>query len=241
MYVLDENYTYMCTESKRKLLIGVNSANIVLKANSFWCFPVLLTQSNGFYYHAIMEVLHLGNPVLREKSEPVAAVTQEIVQLVSDMFETMDMQRGVGLAAPQVGKLLRMFVITIDDGVRRVFINPQIIETSVETCEIEEGCLSIPDVWESITRPSRVTVQALDEHGRPFTIEADGYLARVIQHEYDHLDGVLYIDRGDAEFRDKTIAKFERRAERRRQKDAIKAAKAARIEAKKAAKAASRC
>lgn len=187
-----------------------------------------------------MEVLQLGNPLLREKSEPVAKVTPEIRQLVSDMFETMDKERGVGLAAPQVGKLLRLFVVTADDGVRRVFINPQIISTSIETCEIEEGCLSIPDVWEVITRPEKISVQALDEQGRPFRLDAEGYLARVIQHEYDHLDGILYIDRGNTEFRSKTIAQFERRAERRRQKAEEKAAKAARIKAKVAAKEAAK-
>lgn len=199
-----------------------------------------MTRNNRFYYDAGMEVLQLGNPLLREKSEPVAKVTPEIRQLVSDMFETMDKERGVGLAAPQVGKLLRLFVVTADDGVRRVFINPQIIGTSIETCEIEEGCLSIPDVWEVITRPEKISVQALDEQGRPFRLDAEGYLARVIQHEYDHLDGILYIDRGNTEFRSKTIAQFERRAERRRQKAEEKAAKAARIKAKVAAKEAAR-
>lgn len=199
-----------------------------------------MTRNNRFYYDAGMEVLQLGNPLLREKSEPVAKVTPEIRQLVSDMFETMDKERGVGLAAPQVGKLLRLFVVTADDGVRRVFINPQIISTSIETCEIEEGCLSIPDVWEVITRPEKISVQALDEQGRPFRLDAEGYLARVIQHEYDHLDGILYIDRGNTEFRSKTIAQFERRAERRRQKAEEKAAKAARIKAKVAAKEAAK-
>lgn len=199
-----------------------------------------MTRNNRFYYDAGMEVLQLGNPLLREKSESVAKVTPEIRQLVSDMFETMDKERGVGLAAPQVGKLLRLFVVTADDGVRRVFINPQIIGTSIETCEIEEGCLSIPDVWEVITRPEKISVQALDEQGRPFRLDAEGYLARVIQHEYDHLDGILYIDRGNTEFRSKTIAQFERRAERRRQKAEEKAAKAARIKAKVAAKEAAK-
>ncbi len=199
-----------------------------------------MTRNNRFYYDAGMEVLQLGNPLLREKSEPVAKVTPEIRQLVSDMFETMDKERGVGLAAPQVGKLLRLFVVTADDGVRRVFINPQIIGTSIETCEIEEGCLSIPDVWEVITRPEKISVQALDEQGRPFRLDAEGYLARVIQHEYDHLDGILYIDRGNTEFRSKTIAQFERRAERRRQKAEEKAAKAARIKAKVAVKEAAK-
>ena len=86
-----------------------------------------------------------------------------------------------------------MFVLIADDDVRRVFINPQIISTSTEVSEYEEGCLSIPKVYEKITRPVKVTVQALNENGKPFTLEADGLLARIIQHEYDHLEGILYI------------------------------------------------
>ncbi len=183
-----------------------------------------------------MEILRLGNDTLRQKSEPVEKVTDEIRQLVEEMFKTMDAGKGVGLAAPQVGILKRLFVITADDGVRRVFINPQIIATSQETCEFEEGCLSIPNVWEYISRPAKVTVQALNEKGKPFTLEADGYLARIIQHENDHLDGILYIDRGDAEFRQKTIDSFEKRELRRQEKQALKAAKAAKIAAKKAKK-----
>lgn len=192
--------------------------------------------SSFLYHNNAMEILRLGNDTLRQKSEPVEKVTDEIRQLAEEMFKTMEAGKGVGLAAPQVGILQRLFVITADDGVRRVFINPQIIATSQETCEFEEGCLSIPNVWEYISRPAKVTVQALNEKGKPFTLEADGYLARIIQHENDHLDGILYIDRGDAEFRQKTIDSFEKRELRRQEKQALKAAKAAKIAAKKAKK-----
>ena len=143
---------------------------------------------------------------------------------------------GVGLAAPQIGKSIRMFVAMADDDVKRVFINPQIIKTSEEVSDYEEGCLSIPQVYESITRPTRVTIQALNEKGRPFTLEADGLLARIIQHEYDHLDGILYIDRGDKDFAEKTEAQFKKRAERAAQKAKEKEAKARKIAAKLAAK-----
>ena len=119
---------------------------------------------------------------------------------------------------------------------RRVFINPQIISTSEEVSEYEEGCLSIPQVYESITRPAKVKVQAFDENGKPFTLDADGLLARVIQHEYDHLDGILFIDRGDKDFAQKTEAQFAARTERRKQKEAEKAKKEMRIAAKKAAR-----
>ncbi len=184
----------------------------------------------------ILDVVKLGEDVLRQKAQPVAEVNDEIRQLAEDMFETMIEADGVGLAAPQVGKSIRMFVVIADDDVRRVFINPQIIKTSQETGEYDEGCLSIPQVYETIVRPVAVTVQALNEKGRPFTLDADGLLARIIQHEYDHLDGILYIDRGDKEFAEKTENQFKKRAERAAQKAKEKEAKAKRIAAKIAAK-----
>lgn len=184
-----------------------------------------------------MEILQLGDELLRQKSEPVTEVNDDILRLVEDMFETMEKGKGVGLAAPQVGVLKRLFVLVADDDVRRVFINPQIISTSAKMCDYEEGCLSIPNVWENISRPERITVQALNEKGRPFTLEADGLLARIIQHENDHLDGILYIDRGNPDFKAQTIKQFEAKAARRKEKAALKAAKAAKIAAKKAKKA----
>ena len=181
----------------------------------------------------LLDVAKLGEEVLRKKAEPVAEINDEIRALVEDMFETMIEKDGVGLAAPQIGKSLRLFV---DDDVRRVFINPQIIKTSTEVGEYDEGCLSIPQVYETIVRPLEVTVQAYNEKGRPFTLEADGLLARIIQHEYDHLDGILYIDRGDKTFAEKTENQFKKRAERAAQKAKEKAAKQAKIAAKIAAK-----
>mgnify|MGYP003295802942 CR=1 FL=1 len=184
----------------------------------------------------ILDITKLGEDILRQKANPVKEVNDEIRQLAEDMFETMIEANGVGLAGPQVGKDLRMFVLIADDDIRRVFINPQIIKTSEEVCEYDEGCLSIPQVYETITRPEKVIVQALNEKGRPFTLEADGFLARIIQHEYDHLDGILYIDRGDKEFAAKTEVQFKKRAERAAQKAKEKAAKQAKIAAKIAAK-----
>ena len=185
----------------------------------------------------MLDIVKLGDELLRQKSQPVAEVTDEIRALCDDMFETMIAAEGVGLAGPQVGRLLRLFVVIADDNVRRVFINPQIIATSPDLCDYDEGCLSIPKIYESITRPAKVTVQALNEHGKPFTLEADGFLARVIQHEYDHLDGILYIDRGDPEFARKAAETMRRRAERAEKKKAEKAARNARIAAKKTARA----
>lgn len=184
----------------------------------------------------ILDITKLGEDILRQKAEPVAEVNDEIRQLAEDMFETMIEADGVGLACPQIGKSLRMFVLIADDDVRRVFINPQIIKTSEEVCDYDEGCLSIPQIYETISRPEKITVQALNEKGRPFTLEADGFLARIIQHEYDHLDGILYIDRGDKDFAEKTINQFKKRAERAAEKEKARAAKAAKIAAKIAKK-----
>ena len=184
----------------------------------------------------ILEITKLGEDILRKKAEPVSEINDEIRKLADDMLETMIEANGVGLAGPQVGKALRIFVAMADDDVKRVFINPQIIKTSEEVGEYEEGCLSIPQVYETITRPVRVTIQAQNEKGKLFTLDADGLLARIIQHEYDHLDGILYIDRGDKAFAEKTEAQFKKRAERAKEKEKAKAAKAAKIAAKIAAK-----
>ncbi len=196
-----------------------------------------MTLAPAFYTMQYMEILHLGQDLLRQKSLPVEEVNDELRSTIQAMFDTMEESGGVGLAAPQVGILRRFFVVVADDEVRRVFINPQIVSTSQEMCDYEEGCLSIPDVYEKISRPAKITVQALNEHGRPFVLEAEGFLARVIQHEYDHLEGILYIDRGDLGFKEKIVQQFERRAARRAEKEAARAAKAAKIAAKKARKA----
>ena len=184
----------------------------------------------------VLDIVKLGEDILRQKAQPVAEVNDEIRQLAEDMFETMIEADGVGLACPQIGKNLRMFVLIADDDVRRVFINPQIIKTSEELGDYDEGCLSIPQVYETIKRPVRVTVQALNEQGKPFTLDADGLLARIIQHEYDHLDGIVFIDRGDKDFAEKTSAQFAKRRERAEQKRKEKEAKARKIAAKIAAK-----
>ncbi len=187
-----------------------------------------------------MRITKLGEEILREKAAPVEEINDEIRALAAEMFDAMLEADGVGLAGPQAGRKLRIFVALADDEVRRVFINPQIIATSPETSDYEEGCLSIPQVYESITRPAKVTVQAFDEYGKPFTLEADGLLARIIQHEYDHLEGILFIDRGDKEFAEKIERQFALRSERARQKEAEQARKKRRRAAKLAEKEAKR-
>lgn len=184
----------------------------------------------------LLRITKLGEEILRQKAQPVEEINDEIRQLANDMLETMIDADGVGLAAPQIGRSIRMFVIMADDDVKRVFINPQIIKTSNEVGPYDEGCLSIPQVYESIVRPLKVTVQAYDENGKRFTLDADGLLARCIQHENDHLDGILYIDRGDPDFAKKTEEQFKKRAERAAEKAKEKEAKARRIAAKIAAK-----
>ncbi len=146
---------------------------------------------------AVLPIRIYPDKVLREKARPVEAITPDIQQLVDDMAETMYAAPGVGLAANQVGVLLRVFVIDIasDDEPSdlRVFINPRILDRQGEVVW-KEGCLSFPGVSENVERAERVVVQALDRNGESFTLEADGLLAIAIQHEYEHLDGELMID-----------------------------------------------
>jgi peptide deformylase len=126
------------------------------------------------------------------------------------MIETMRQSKGIGLAGPQVGLKKRIFVIHIEGDIPRVFINPSIVATSLETVKHEEGCLSLPGIWADVVRPESVRVQAWNEKGRPFTLETGGILARAILHEYDHLEGTLFIDRLPELKRNKILAKFEK-------------------------------
>ncbi len=183
-----------------------------------------------------MKIYKLGEEVLREKCEAVKPeeINDSFRETLNEMFETMVSANGVGLAAPQVGIAKRFFVVIADDDVRRVFINPEIIKTSAEMTDYEEGCLSIPGVYEVIQRPVKVSITALNERGKRFTInDAEGLLARIIQHEYDHLDGILYLDRGDKAFEEETVAEFKKKAERAAAKAAKKAAKLASKAARK--------
>jgi peptide deformylase len=147
---------------------------------------------------AIRSILHYPDPRLREKAVPVAVVTPEIQKLIDDMAETMYAAPGVGLAATQIGEPHRIFLIDIaaedEPSNLHVFINPEIVKTEGEQCG-PEGCLSFPGVTEEIKRATKVTVRAQGRDGKPFELEADGLLAVAIQHENDHLDGVLMIDR----------------------------------------------
>jgi peptide deformylase len=145
----------------------------------------------------VREIRMLGDAVLREKAEPVEGVTAELRKLVSDMFETMYAAEGVGLAAPQIGLGIRVVVIDPHDEQTEPFalFNPDVVATGAELEKGEEGCLSIPGIRDIVERPSTCVVEALDREGEPVVIEAEGLLARILQHEVDHLNGVLFLDR----------------------------------------------
>lgn len=141
-----------------------------------------------------MDIVKVPDDVLLQQSALIPDINDEIKQLALNMIESMHEANGIGLAAIQVGLHKRMFVVHIEGDKPRVFINPEIIGTSQEVSSYEEGCLSIPGVYGDVIRPEAVSIQAWNERGRPFTLDADGILARVIQHEYDHLNGRLFID-----------------------------------------------
>src|SRR5215467_2366949 len=143
---------------------------------------------------AVLSVRLYGDPVLRKIAEPVSAVTPEIREVIADMVESMWHQVGIGLAAPQVGVSLRIVVMDDGKGGASALINPVITDRS-GTVREEEGCLSLPGIFADVERSKWVRVSAQDEAGRPISFEAQGLRAKVIQHEIDHLDGVLFIDR----------------------------------------------
>jgi len=143
---------------------------------------------------AILEINEYGEPVLREKALPVKEVTPEILNIIKDMAETMYADSGVGLAAPQVGVSKRIILVDGEEDGLIVLINPMIIKSEGEAVA-EEGCLSIPGIYSQVKRASKVTVKALNENGDPIEITKEALTARALQHEIDHLDGILFVDR----------------------------------------------
>jgi peptide deformylase len=160
-----------------------------------------------------VRTLHLlGSPVLRQKAKTVAHVDDAVRTLVDDLFETMRAARGVGLAANQIGVARRVAVVNVgeDDPPPLVLINPVIVERGNEIETAEEGCLSIPDIFGDVERHARVVVEALDRDGRSYRASATGYKARAIQHEIDHLDGILFLDHLSAVKRGLLVAKWKK-------------------------------
>jgi len=163
----------------------------------------------------IRPILKHGDTVLHEPARSVEALTPEVGHLVDDMIETMYAAPGVGLAAPQVGAAIRVFVVDVslghDPAGLRVFINPQFVERDGMQLE-EEGCLSVPGFEATVVRPARVVVRGLDRDGREQTCEGTGLLARAFQHEMDHLDGTLFVDRLRGIKRDLIVRKIRKLA-----------------------------
>ena len=141
---------------------------------------------------SIRDIHILGSPVLRRRAEDVPVVDDEVRALVEDLFDTMAAASGIGLAANQVGVARRVAVINAD-GQTFAMINPRIVEADGRDSK-EEGCLSIPDAFAEVSRPERIVLEALNEDGEPLRLEASALVARAVQHELDHLDGVLFID-----------------------------------------------
>ena len=152
----------------------------------------------------ILPIYLYGQPVLKKVAEDINADYPNLKELIENMFDTMHHASGIGLAAPQIGLSIRLVVIDLDvlsedepefKDFRRVYINAHIIETSDETDAMEEGCLSLPGIHEKVTRPSRIHVKYLDENFVEHDDWVEGYLARVMQHEFDHLEGKVFSDR----------------------------------------------
>jgi peptide deformylase len=157
---------------------------------------------------ALLDIHLLGSPGLRERTPPVALVTDEVRRLAEDMFETMHAAKGIGLAAPQVGRRERLFVAEVEER-RVVLINPE-IALAEGKAKGEEGCLSIPEVYGDVERPARVVMRGLGADGAPVEVDASGLLARCLQHELDHLDGRLFLDHLSMFKKRSALAQWER-------------------------------
>ena len=166
----------------------------------------------------MLDIYKLGEDVLYTPTEKVKKFDSAFKMLIDAMFDTMDEADGVGLAGPQVGVSQKLFVVDDRKGNRIAFINPEIIETSVEVGPYEEGCLSVPGVYHDVIRPLGVTVQAQDVNGKAFTIKATGLLARIIQHENDHLNAKLFIDRLSEDDRAMMVKVYERKNKTKKRK-----------------------
>lgn len=158
----------------------------------------------------MLEIVTMGHEILKRHSALAPEFDNGMKYLIKEMFDAMYAGKGIGLAAVQVGKLYRIFITHVSGDKQRVFINPDIIETSVEQDKNEEGCLSVPGINADIIRPEEVTIQAWSNNGKPFSLDAGGLLGRVIQHELDHLNGILFVDRLSQKKKERLIKLYER-------------------------------
>ncbi len=155
---------------------------------------------------AVLDLHLLGSAVLRQQGAEVASVDAEVRRLIEDLFETMDAAKGVGLAANQVGLIRRVAVVGVEE-TRLAMVNPVIVSAEGRS-RAEEGCLSIPDVYGDVQRPERIVLEAQGSDGKAYRLEAEGLLARAIQHEIDHLDGILFLDHLSALKRQLLLARY---------------------------------
>ena len=158
---------------------------------------------------SILDIRVLGDPVLRKPTKRVTEITDELRQLIADMFETMYAAEGIGLAAPQVGRTERLAVVDVE-GQKFTLINPEVLERTGEVDKAEEGCLSIPEIYGDVERPFTVTIRAMSEDGEVYQATASELLGRCFQHEIDHLDGKLFIDYLSPLKRKAAMAKWEK-------------------------------
>jgi peptide deformylase len=143
----------------------------------------------------VYTILKYGNEALRARAKDVPEVNEEMRTILKEMAETMKASNGVGLAAPQVGFPLRMFVCYTEEDVVKMVVNPVITPLTTELMEFVEGCLSVPGVYKNVKRPGKIRLEFLDEKGRPQSMVLEGFRAVIAQHEYDHLEGVLFVDK----------------------------------------------
>jgi peptide deformylase len=165
---------------------------------------------------ALLDILTVPNPVLKQVSKPVERVDDDLRRLMDDMLETMYAAPGIGLAAIQVGVPKQVIVMDLarqdEPPQPRYFVNPEILWTSEDTAPYEEGCLSVPEVYDEVDRPARVKLRYLDYHGKEVTEDAEGLFAVCIQHEMDHLKGVLFIDHLSRLKRERAVARVRKLA-----------------------------
>jgi peptide deformylase len=178
----------------------------VIRKKKFVTLPVVL--NNRMRSMAVLDLVLYPDDPLTQKALPVEAVTDEYERLAANMLETMHAYEGVGLAGPQVGVSQRIFVLQEPEGKPMCFINPEILDREGSQ-DGEEGCLSLPHVYCAVPRATRIRVRALNEQGKAFELDARDFLARIIQHEYDHLDGIMILERVDVITRQEKLEEWD--------------------------------